>query len=309
MPLLERKKGLAAKVESTYATDPTIAEADDSIQTSGLQVTPLDGDFVNRGLDRAVLGAEGDILVASRTLIQFAVEAAGSGAAGTAPQWGRLLKGCGFAETITADTSAAYAPVSGSFSSLWMEANHDGNQHVAKGARGNFSLQWATRKIPQLQFAFTGLHVAPSSVSLPTYTLTPFKVPEAFNNANTPTASLHSTSIRLQSIAVDVQNQIEHRDIIGIEEILIVDRNVRGQIVFEAPLISAKDWFAIAKARTQAALQVIHGDTAGNIIQLDAPKVELSNPRYSESQGVLMITMDMILVPSSGNDEFTITVS
>lgn len=309
MPLLERKKGLAAKVESTYATDPTIAEADDSIQTSGLRVTPLDGDFVNRGLDRAMLGAEGDILVASRTLVEFAVEAAGSGAAGTAPQWGRLVKACGFAETINSGVSAVYSPVSSAFSSLWMEASHDGNLHVAKGARGNMSLAWATRQIPSFQFAFTGLHVAPSSASLPSYTLTPFKVPEAFNNANTPTASLHSTSIRLESISVDVQNQIEHRDIIGNEEILIVDRNVRGQIVFEAPLISTKDWFAIAKARTQAALQIIHGDSAGNIIQLDAPKVELSNPQYSESQGVLMITMDMILVPSSGNDEFTITVS
>jgi len=308
MALLERKKGLAAKIESTYATDPTIALNTDSVQTIGLQINPLDGEFTNREIDRSILGAEGDILVAKRVGLEYAVEAAGSGTAGTAPAWGRHLRACGFAETVNAGTDVAYTPVSASFPSLWMEANRDGNKHVAKGARGNMSLQWQTRQIPRFQFSMMGLYVAPAAASMPSYVLTPWKVPEAFNNANTPTANLHGTAIKLESFSIDLQNQIEHRDIIGVEEILLVDRAPRGQIVFEAPLISTKDWFAIAAARTQDALEIVHGDTAGNIIEIDAPKVELSNPRYSESQGVLMITMDMTFVPNSGNDELVITV-
>lgn len=308
MPLLERKKGLAVEVEGSYGSDPTIAEADDSILHSGLEIIPLDGDFINRGLDRAVLGAEGDILVAKRVGMNFSVEAAGGGAAGTAPPYGDCLRGCGLSETVNAGTSVVYAPVSAAFESLWMEGNRDGIKHTAKGARGNLSLSWATRQIPRFDFSFLGLYAAAADEAMPTYDHSAFALPEAFNNANTPTATLHGVSIALESISIDLQNQIEHRDIIGNEEILIVDRNVRGQITFEAPLITAKDWFGVAAARTQAALQIIHGDTAGNIVQLDAPKVEISNPRYGESQGVLMLTCDMILVPNSGNDEFTVTV-
>lgn len=307
MALLFRKKGLAVKVESTYATDPTIDEDNDSIQHANLEVQALDGDFVNRNLDRATLGAQGDILVSSRTLMSFLVEAAGSGAAGTAPAFAPLLLGCGFAETVTASTDVQYDPISTGFDSLWMEANHDGNQHVAAGARGSMSLQWATRSIPQFNFTYRGLYADPSSVSIPTYDLSGFIVPEAFNNANTPTATIHGVAVALESFSIDLQNQIEHRDVIGNEEILIVDRNVRGQIVFEAPLISTKDWFAAVKARTSGALQIIHGDTAGNIVQIDAPEVELSNPRYTESQGVLMLTLDMILKPDAGDDEIAFT--
>lgn len=308
MALLFRKKGLAAKIESAYGTDPTVAEATDSVQHANLEVTPLDGDFVNRNLDRATLGAEGDILVSSRTLLSFLVEAAGGGGVDTPPPYAPLLRACGFAETINAAVDVQYDPISAAFESIWMEANTDGNQHIAKGARGNLSLSWATRDIPRLNFAFTGLYVAPTAVALPTYTLTAYQTPEAFNNANTPTATLHSESIALESFSIDLQNQIEHRDVIGSEEILLVDRNVRGEISFEAPLVSTKDWFAAVAARTASPLQIIHGDTAGNIFQIDAPNVELSNPRLADSQGVLMLTLDMILKPGmSGNDEIKIT--
>lgn len=303
MPLLFRKKGLAAKIESTYATDPTIDEGVDSIQHANLDVQPLEGEFINRNLDRATLGAEGDILVASRVPMSFLVEAAGSGAAGTAPAYDALLRGCGLTPTTVASTSVTYDPVSASFESLWMEANYDGNQHIGKGARGSFGFQWATRGIPAFNFAFQGLYQAPSAAALPTYDLSAFTVPEAFNNANTPTASLHGVDLALESISLDLQNQIEHIDVIGNEEIIIVDRNVRGSVVFQAPLISTKDWFASVAARTAGALSIVHGDTAGNILTVSAPSVEVSNPRYSESRGIKMLTLDIICLPQNGDDE------
>ena len=59
---LDRLEGLACEIEATYNTDPTIVLADDSQRTRNLEVVPLDGEFINRNLDRANLGAEGDIL-------------------------------------------------------------------------------------------------------------------------------------------------------------------------------------------------------------------------------------------------------
>lgn len=309
MSLLDRKRGLAAKIETTYAADPTIAEANDSIQTRNLEVQPLDGDSINRNLDRANLGAQGDILTKSRCLVTCEVEAAGAGAAGSAAPYASLIESCGFSETINGGTDAQYDPVSTAFDSLWLEANLDGNQHIAKGARGNMQINMEAGAIPFFAFTHTGIYEPPAAIVLPTYTLSDFQTPEAFNNANTPAATLHGESIALESFTIDLQNDIQHRDVISNEQVLLVDRNVGGQISFEMPLISAKDWFSVVAARTSAAMQIIHGDTAGNIIQIDAPLVELSNPSYSESQGVLMVSFDMILKPSgSGNDEIKITV-
>lgn len=311
MALLFRKKGFAAKIEATYGVDPVVDPATDSILHANFNLTPLDGDFVNRDLDRAVLGAQGDILVSSRVLADFLVESAGSGAAGTAPPYGELFRACGMGETVNVGTDVQYDPVSTGFSSLFFEANYDGNEHTARGARGNLSFQWETKAIPRFNFAFQGLYNAPIAAALPAYDVAAFQIPEAFNNANTPTALLHGEAIALRAISLDLQNDLQHLDVIGQEEIVLVDREVNGTIEFQAPLISAKDWFAASAGRAAGILQIVHGDTAGNIVTVDAPAVEINVTDYSDSQGVLMISADLILKPNSaaGNDEVRFTFS
>lgn len=308
MALLEKRKGLAAKLESSYGVDPTIAESTDSIQTRGLTVTPFDADFVSRELDRGTFGAEAEIVVAKRVGVNFEVEAAGAGTAGNAPGYSQLLRSCGFSETIDAGTDVEYTPVSTGFESIYMEVNTDGNQHVAKGAYGTMGLNLSARAIPQMSFEYTGLYVTPTAVSLPTYTLTDFKVPEAVNNANTVTATLLSQTLAMTAFEVSLNNQLEHIDTVGDERIEFVDRQVRGTITFELPLISSYNWFNSVNARTAGALQIVHGDTGGNIFQVDAPNVELSNPQISAEQGRYLLTVDTLLLPSSGNDEIKITV-
>lgn len=308
MGVQERVKGLAAKIESSYNTDPTIAEATDSIQTSELEIVPLDGEFVQRNLDGGSLGERGDIIVASRALANFNVECAGAGAAGGIPEYDQLLRACGFAATNTALVDTQYDPISTAFDSIWFEANANGIKHVGGGARGTLSIAMASRGIPQMAFSMQGLYVAPTDVPIPTYTLTNFQIPEAFNNENTTTMTLHGIAAEVESFNIDLQNVIEHIDVPNYERIELVQRAVRGQITFQRPLIAVKDWFATARAATVGALVIQHGDTAGNIFQIDAPVVQLINPRYSESRGILMLTMDLILRTSSGNDELKLTI-
>ena len=52
------------------------------------------------------------------------------------------------------------------------------------------------------------------------------------------------------------------------------------------------------------ALALTHGTTAGNKGILAASTVQLTNPRTSEGDNMVMLAMDMIFLPSSaGNDE------
>lgn len=116
MALYFRKKTLLAKIESTYGTDPTPTGAANAILTKNLQIQLMQGNTVNRDVDRPTLGNDLTYHVAPYTKLSFDVELAGSGTAGTAPAYAPLLKACGFAETVIAApvTGTAQAGASGS---------------------------------------------------------------------------------------------------------------------------------------------------------------------------------------------------
>jgi hypothetical protein len=135
MPLLSRKRLILAKIESTYATDST-PDGTFAILVRNLEITPLESETVSRDLIRPYLGASDQLLAQTRVSITFEVEMAGSGAAGTAPAYGPLLKACGLSETIVISTSVTYAPVSSAFSSASIYMNNDGILHKITGARG-----------------------------------------------------------------------------------------------------------------------------------------------------------------------------
>jgi len=63
-----------------------------------------------------------------------------------------------------------------------------------------------------------------------------------------------------------------------------------------------------AKGDTTEALQLIHGASAGGIVALDAPKVQVMNPRYVDLDGIAMLEMELSIVPDAGDDDFLITI-
>ena len=63
-----------------------------------------------------------------------------------------------------------------------------------------------------------------------------------------------------------------------------------------------------SKANTLGALQIVHGTVAGNIVQVDAPKVQLLEPSYGESQQLVTIAAGLRLTPDTGDDDIKITV-
>lgn len=310
MALLARKKLILAKVETTYGTDATPTGAANAILTRNLSITPLAGDVVGRNLNSANLGNELQIQVGQYVEVEFEVEVAGGGAAGTAPKYGPLLTACNFVETINASVSVVYAPTSTStnFKSTTIYFHHDGQKHAVTGARGTVSCDLSPGSIPAFRFKFTGLYNNPSSVADPTPTTTAFQTPLAVNKVNTPTFSVHATTPVLYSLSWDMANEVFYRNVVGAESVEFVDRAPTGSIVIEAPTITTKNWFSTALASTTGAMQLVHGTAAGNIVQFDAPAVQVFQPRYGEQNGVSTLEMNLAFVPNSGNDELTITV-
>ena len=150
------------ETESSYGTDPT-PDGADAVLVRDLSITPQSSDVVSRDLIRPYLGASQQLLANTRVECTFSVELAGSGTAGTAPAYGKALKACGLAETVVANTSVTYDPVSASFSSVTIHYNIDGVRHKMTGCRGNVALTANVGEIPTLDFTFTGIYNAPDS--------------------------------------------------------------------------------------------------------------------------------------------------
>lgn len=301
-----RKKILLAKIESPYGTDATPTGAANAILTKDLTINLMQGQTVQRNTDREVLGNELTYHVAPYTTVSFGVELAGSGMAGTAPAFGPLLEACGFLETDGA-SDVVYTPKSDTFKSVTLYYHQDGLLHKVTGARGTVSFALSPGGIPEMKFTFTGLRNAPSDTVLPTPTLTAFQTPLPITDAATPTFTLHSYAATMGGFNIDLANEVVYRNVVGEESVHIVDRAPKGDVSIEETALATKNFHSICAAHTTGALQMIHGSVAGNIVQLDAPVVQLLQPSYADSNGILMLNMQLALIPDDGNDELSLT--
>ena len=309
MALLARKTSIIAKIEATAGTDSVPTGAANSVRVRNLDLTPQDADYASRDLIQAFFGNFEDLPGAKRGILSFEVEMAGAGAAGTAAPYGPLLRACAMSETLVASTTATYAPISAAIESVSIYYNTDGINHKFLCARSNVSMSWSIKNVPVFKFTFTGIYVAVADVAAPAQTFTQWTKPLVVSNINTTPFTLHSYAAVASDLTIDFGNVVVHRSLIGgSESVLITDRKPSGSVTIEMTPVATKDWFGICAAATIGGLDITHGITAGNKVQVTSSGVQLKNPRYADQDGIRMLTMDMRFVPTSGNDEISIVV-
>lgn len=308
MSLLTRKAAILAKIETVYATDASPAGANAILISGEPTVTPMDMKTVDRDVIRAFFGNAEKLPTGIFSKVDFSCEIAGSGAAGTAPGWGTLLRACAFSETITAATKVEYKPVTDNLESATIYVNRDGVLHKLTGARGTVKLDMTVDGIPKFAFSFTGLFNPVTDATMPAVVLGGWQVPLPVNKSNTPTFTLHGYAAKAQALNIDMAGAITGKSLLNdTDTVLMTDRKPAGKVVMEATTVAQKDWWTAIKSVTTGALAVVHGTTAGNKVQIDAPRVQIFNPSYSDYQGILMLNGDLVLAPNTGNDELVIT--
>lgn len=307
--LLMRNAAVLAKIEATYGTDPVPTGAANAILVSDLTPRPMDMRTVDRALIRPFLGSSEQLPTQIYNGVEFSCELAGSGAAGTAPAMGPLLRACGFDETITAATKVEYSPVSTDFESVTLYVNIDGVLHKSLGARGTVNISLKNNERPMARFNFTGLFVPIVDAALPSVDLAAWKKPLPFNRNNTPVFTLHGYAGMLDDLQIDLGNDVAYRGLVGGEEFVrITDRAVRGSVLMEAVKVADKDWWAAISAATTGELAVQHGATAGNIVEVGAPNVQIHTPTYQEQDKIVMLSAQLAMPPgATGNDELKLT--
>ncbi|QDG74454.1 phage tail tube protein [Labrenzia sp. PHM005] len=302
-----RKLAILAKIEPVYGTDSVPTGAANAILATDVTLTPLAGEDINRDLLLPWLGHQGIELVGNYVQMEFSVECAGAGAAGTVPAYGALLRACGLSETITPSTSVDYEPVSDGEESVSVYFNQDGVRHVALGCRGSFQLDIAAKQIPRFRFQLMGLLGTVTDSALPAADVSAFQKPVPVSNANT-SFSLHGAARISERVSFDLGVDVVPRFLIGDERIQLVARQSTGSVVVEAKAMASANWFDIAQAKTLGALELIHGTVAGHIVRLDAPSVQIGRPTMGETNRITNYALPLIFQPQSGNDEFTLSI-
>ena len=308
-PIKWKSKIILAKIEGAYGVDAAPIAADAMLMTD-VELRPMEGQDIARNIERPELGAQETIPAGLYTTLTASVELQGSGAAGTAPAWGPLLRMCGVAETIVAATSVTYNPVSEGHESgsiyFWM-----GNtQHVMTGVRGTANVTLNAQGIPVARFTLMGLFNKPTEEARVAPDHSSFQIPQIASNKNTPAFSVGGQAMVLSQFGFNLGNDVQQRLLIGREEMLIVDKSESMSARVEALPLTTFDPYTLAEDRTRQAVQLIHGTQAGKIVTIDADSCSLGRlPGYEQSQNVAEWPLALTPLPTAGDDQWTITLT
>lgn len=285
-------------LEDTYGVDPTLTAAD-ALAVMNFQMVPFQATMANRDLARQSFGADPEAITQLYRTVTFDIPLAGSGAAGTAPLYGPLLRACSMLETITAETDVKYSLIDGGQESGGLYFFLDGQRRKMLGAKGSLTPKFIGGQLASASAAMTGLFVAADAdAAFPAKAdvrdaLDDFLPALEVNKANT-THSLHGHAAVLESLEVQQGNTIVFRDRPGRASVEHTNRRSTGTCVIEAPTLTTKDHGAIFRAGTTGAQQVVHGTVAGNIVQFDAPAAQIGAPADTDLQGVAGLSLPLL---------------
>lgn len=304
MPLLRRKRVLAAKIETTPGTPISLSASDavfnvfDSQITPAIEFTPREGQSSFSPL-HGTLGAYGGTVTFSHEL------APGSGAL---PAWAAtFLPACGWVATGSVYTPRTEAPGT-NVKTLTIGMYQDGVFKSIRGAMGTFVIRCESGKPVMLDFTFTGLWVAPSDVAIiaPTY---PTLKPLRFVSAG---VLIGAWAPKIATLTIDAGNEVilreDANDAAGYSTALATGRRMTGSLTPESELIATKDYHGEWLSMVEQALAVVLS-SGGIGWSIAAPKLQFTNVSESERNQVQIDTLEFQLNRSAaaGDDEMSLT--
>lgn len=265
--MLKTRGGLLAKVETTYGTDAAPTE-----EANAILCEPPTIEVIQKSLERnnikSYFGALSRVNVGEGLKLTFVTELKGSGAAGTAPEIGPLLRACNFSETTVPATSVAYAPNSYVLDSesitIWFW--QDGLRHAAVGCRGTFKVDLKAGEYGKITWEFQGIYAGPIDAPVRPLTFNE-TIPARFVSAN---FTIDSFAAVVENLKLDAGNEIGRRPSInastGMLSYFIKERSAKGEIDPEATHLAEGSVLAIAATPTAGGT----GYSANDILTISA---------------------------------------
>lgn len=311
-----RKTVIQHKLEATYGVNPGDVGSDDALLVSDPSFR-IDRDVIPRKLARGYLGGSEHLIGTRRAEIEFTIELASAGTAGDVPPWGRLLRSCGFSETIVPGARVEYWPVSESFESGAMRFFSDGVMYVSRGARGTFDLMMSAYDVPKARFKFMGFDTrAFEQAALSTQDYSPWQRPFVLTDDNASEIRIGGvrdaagisggTLLTNRGVQISAGNTVSHLKLLGGEEIDITGRDVSGKMEVVLSAADEVAWRTDINSNVLTSLGFQYGSADGERVVIWAPNVQRVDPQGVDYEGRLLLGTELRLLPTLGNDELLI---
>lgn len=311
MALITQKTVILAKIESTYATDPTPTTSADAIQVYNVELEVKREPQERRPMDLTLSPLQ-PIMGMGEAKISFDVDLKGSGTAGTAPDWLVLHKACGFFNTNVGATSDTLKPDDTPSDSVTIWAFKDGLKYVLVGCRGEAKHVFEAGKIVKIKYEFQGRYAIPTDVTFPTaLTLDSTKPVPAIGAAFT----FGSYAAVIEKLELALNNEITKNEDLnatyGVQSFEITGRKPKGKMTVNAVLraTSNGDFWSYMDAGTTKALSIVIGSAAGNIATITAPVCTVTSIKPGSNNGIDTFEIEFELDRSSGGDELSIALT
>lgn len=307
---LVRREVIAADIETTYRTDATPGAADAVYVMSPQYSSETSIAERSAGVKSSIAPFQ-SIFGGRLAKIAFEVEVKHSGTVDTPPEIGKLLRACGFGETVNASTSVVYAPVSTGFESVTIYYYQDGKRKILLGAIGTVTFSATAGDFLKAQFEFMGHDggITDTAIITPTYDST---VPPIFLDAGFNWAGEGASNISLENFSLDMGIEIAKprnaNATNGFGDLSIVGRNVTGSFDPLDVLDANIDFYAQWEAGTNGIIDFAIGSAGGNQITINMPNAYIKDiGGEGDREGQRSIDITYGAVESTADDEITIT--
>ena len=307
----EQTQLLLVKPEVTYGTD-SVPTGVNAMSVQNLKQTMIDGSIVERNNIVGFMGSQGFVRTGQWVSLEFDVELQSSGTAGTAPQFGALLRASGMTETVSPGVSTTYAPSApDSATSATVYYFAGGVRQAAVGCRFTFSVSLNTNGIPVMKFKGVGLYAMPTTVTAPASAPTvPFRAPIGITKQTVTTCSFFSTAVELIDATIDQGGDIKYLPALNTESVEMVARNGMFDVSFfvqDTAMVSTTGWIEKARTNATGAFSFVLGATAGYISEIQVPNMQLRSIDPSFNNGIMMAKAQAAIVPTAANNDFSLT--
>lgn len=273
MPLLTRKRVMAAKVETAIGTPESLTAAEALFNAYDVEIQPSIEveQREDPGTFNYLTGVAGARMGTCRFKTDVWVGLTSH------PQWAStLFPGCGFVAATNVYTPRTAAPGS-AVKTLTIGVYEDGLLKSLAGAVGNFTINMPTGKKAFIEWEFQGVWQAPEDATLLAPT-NPTTIPMRFANA---TCTWAGTDIKVSSVTLNAGNEIVMRedpsDVSGFISGIITNRNPRISADPESVLVATDDYYGDWIANTEGALAFSMSGASSAAFAISVPKAQLMN--------------------------------
>lgn len=292
MPLLKKRRLLAAGIETTAGTAESLSDADSYFNVYDLMIQP--NITVERREGQGAYAEDLSAVAGQRAgTATFRTDMWYDGTS-TEPLWADVfLPACGWVKTTNTFNNRLEAPGS-AVKTVTIECYMDGVYKRLYGAMGNFRIVLPTGRMGYIEWTFQGVFDTPSDAVLDL--LTPVYPTDAPMRFASGTVSWNSVDMCVEQVEINSGNTLVAKECqdneAGIDYFLITDRQITITANPEATLVATNPIYTQFMNNTEAALNIeIQGPApvaSTSTLDFNIDKAQIQNVQEADRNGIVI---------------------